>query len=90
MYWKNNDGTDVLRPNGFNEYLKEIYDLFLSLIDHGGKVLDLGCRNGLLLKHLVENSKYDLIPYGVDFIEESIRQVKEIILPQYAKKLHGS
>ncbi|MEQ9714009.1 MAG: class I SAM-dependent methyltransferase [Candidatus Asgardarchaeum sp.] len=85
MYWKNNDGTDILRPNGFDEYPTDVYNLFLSLIDHDGKVLDLGCGNGLLLRHLITNSKYKLIPYGVDFIEESIKQAKEKILPEFAE-----
>ena len=85
MYWEGNDGSDILRPNGFRSYPKEIYDLFLSLIDHSGSVIDLGCGNGLMLKHLVENSRYKLTPHGVDFIEESIRQAKEIVLPEYAE-----
>ncbi len=84
MYWEGNDGTDILRPNGFTEYPDEIYDLFLRLIDHDGKVIDLGCGNGLMLRHLVTRSKYRLIPFGVDFIEESIRQAKEVVLPEYA------
>jgi len=72
MYWEGNDGTDILRPNGFREYPDEIYDLFLSLVNHDGRVLDLGCGNGLMLRHLITRSRYRLIPYGVDFIEESI------------------
>ncbi|MGC9095221.1 MAG: class I SAM-dependent methyltransferase [Candidatus Bathyarchaeia archaeon] len=85
MYWKDNDGSDIFRPNGFDEYPKEIYDLFLSLIDHDGRVIDLGCGNGLMLRHLLTKSKHKLIPYGVDFIEESIKQAKEVILPMYAE-----
>ena len=71
MHWKNNDGGTILKPNVFGEYPTEVYNLFLSIIDHDGKVLDLVCGNGLLLRHLVTNSKYKLIPYRVDFIEES-------------------
>jgi len=85
MYWKKNRGSDIFMPNGFREYPEEIYDLFLSLIDHDGKVIDLGCGNGLMLRHLLTKSKYRLIPYGVDFIEESIRQAREVILPMYAE-----
>ena len=84
MYWEGNDGTDILRPNGFREYPAEIYDLFLSLVDHDGKVLDLGCGNGLMLRHLITRSPYKLVPYGVDFLEESIRQAKELVLPEFA------
>ncbi|MEM1509516.1 MAG: hypothetical protein QXY49_05310 [Thermofilaceae archaeon] len=29
--------------------------------------------------------KYKPTPYGVDFIEESIRQAKELVLPEYAE-----
>ena len=36
------------------------------------------------MRHLVENSEYELIPYGVDFIEESIEQAKRDILPEFA------
>ena len=43
MYWKDNDGSDILRPNGFDGYPEEIYNLFLSLVDHDGRVMDLGC-----------------------------------------------
>jgi 2-polyprenyl-3-methyl-5-hydroxy-6-metoxy-1,4-benzoquinol methylase len=85
MYWKANDGSDIFRPNGFNEYPEEVYNLFLSLIDHDGRVIDLGCGNGLMLRHLVTRSKHELVPYGIDFIEESIKQAKEVILPQYAE-----
>lgn len=85
MYWKDNDGSDIFRPNGFHEYPEEVYDLFLSLIDHEGRVIDLGCGNGLMLRHLLTRSKYKLIPHGVDFIEESIKQAKEVILPVHAE-----
>ena len=84
-YWKENDGSDIFRPNGFSEYPQEVYDVFLSLIDHDGRVTDLGCGNGLMLRHLMKRSKHKLIPYGVDFMEESIKQAKEVILPMYAE-----
>lgn len=85
MYWKKNDGSDILRPNGFSEYPGGIYDAFLELVDHDGTVIDLGCGNGLMLRHLVTKSEHKLIPYGVDFIEESIKQAKEVILPLHAE-----
>ncbi|WP_083820434.1 bifunctional 2-polyprenyl-6-hydroxyphenol methylase/3-demethylubiquinol 3-O-methyltransferase UbiG [Thermococcus sp. AM4] len=83
LYWEQNDGNPYL-PNGFLVYPHEIYDFFLSFINHPGRVIDLGCGNGLLLRHLVKNSGYGLIPYGVDFIEESIEQAKREILPEFA------
>lgn len=54
------------------------------MINHDGRVMDLGCGNGLMLKHLITRSRYSLIPFGVDFIEESIRQARRIVLPEYA------
>ncbi|MBO3754754.1 MAG: class I SAM-dependent methyltransferase [Candidatus Brockarchaeota archaeon] len=84
MYWEGNDGSDVFRPNGFFKYPCEIYNVFLNLIDHDGNVIDLGCGNGLILRHLVTRSSYKLIPYGVDFIEESIKQAREVILSMHA------
>ncbi len=33
MYWKGDDDDDIMQPNGFREYPKEIYDLFLNFID---------------------------------------------------------
>jgi SAM-dependent methyltransferase len=84
LYWAENDGSDIYLPNGFREYPHEIYDLFCQQIDHGGKVLDLGCGNGLMLRHLVHHVGHRLIPYGVDFLAESIRQAREQVLPEYA------
>ena len=85
MYWANNDGRDIYLPNGFREYPHEIYNLFCKQIDRDGKVLDLGCGNGLMLKHLITHTKHKLIPYGVDFLKESIKQAREIIPPEYAE-----
>ena len=85
MYWRSRDyKNNIYLPSGFKEYPREIYDLFLGLIHRSGRIIDLGCGNGLLLKHLVENSKYRLEPFGVDFIEESIQQARELILPAYS------
>jgi len=83
MYWKDNDGTDILKPNGFTEYPEEIYNLFLEQIDGDGEIIDLGCGNGLLLKHIICRSKYNLTPYGIDFIPESIDQARMLIHPDY-------
>ncbi|MEB3860496.1 MAG: class I SAM-dependent methyltransferase, partial [Desulfurococcales archaeon] len=54
-------------------------------VDRDGRVIDLGCGNGLLLRHLVSQAGKKLEPYGVDFIEESIEQAKTVILPEYAE-----
>ncbi|MGD2248012.1 MAG: class I SAM-dependent methyltransferase [Candidatus Methanofastidiosia archaeon] len=71
------------------EYPKEIYDVFLRVITKDGKILDLGCGNGLLLKHIMENSGCHMVPYGVDFIKESIHQAKTIIHPENAENFHS-
>lgn len=83
-YWEGNREGNLYLPSGFHEYPHEIYDLFLSLITRDGKVLDLGCGNGLLLRHLITRARHKLVPYGVDFIEQSIQQAKTSILPEYA------
>lgn len=82
-YWKNNDGTNLYRPNGFENLPEDIYKAFVTEIDKDGKVLDLGCGNGLMLKYLMLTSGYKLIPFGVDFMKLSIKQAKEIFHPQY-------
>lgn len=84
-YWRDNDGSDILKPNGFDEYPCEIYNQLMKPIDRDGSVLDLGCGNGLFLKHIMKYSGYRITPYGIDFIEESIRQARELILPEYAE-----
>jgi len=40
-----------------------------------------------MLRHLVTRSRYRLVPYGVNFLEESIRQAKETVLPEYGRTL---
>lgn len=83
-YWKDNDGNNPFRPNGFSMLPEKIYQAFAEQINKDGEVLDLGCGNGLMLKYLMQSLDRKLIPYGADFIERSVRQAKELILPQYA------
>uniref|UniRef100_Q023K5 Methyltransferase domain-containing protein n=1 Tax=Solibacter usitatus (strain Ellin6076) TaxID=234267 RepID=Q023K5_SOLUE len=84
QYWGDRDGSDIFHPNGFPSLPTVIYDFFCEQIAHDGKVLDLGCGNGLMVRHLTERSRFRLIPYGVDFLGASIRQAQEVILPQFA------
>ena len=51
-------------------------------IDRSGTILDIGCANGLLLRSLIEWSKHDLTPYGVDPSQERLAGVKGI-LPKF-------
>ena len=82
-YWKDSDGSNLYRPNGFESLPEDVYMAFLVEINKDGKVLDLGCGNGLMLKYLMTMSGYKLIPYGVDFMPPSIKQAKEILHLQH-------
>ncbi len=84
-YWVNNNNQNFYRPNGFTALPEGAYRAFTAEIDRNGKVLDLGCGNGLMLQYLILTCGYKLIPYGVDFMELSIKQAREIIHPQYPK-----
>ncbi len=79
-YWPI-DHKDIFKPNGINNYqeLSNNFSIVLNFIDYDGKIIDLGCGNGLLLQWLRDNSKYRLEIFGVDFIEKSIRQAKRMI-----------
>jgi 2-polyprenyl-3-methyl-5-hydroxy-6-metoxy-1,4-benzoquinol methylase len=48
-------------------------------INRSRTILDIGCANGLLLRSLMEWSKYDLIPYGVDPSQERLAGVDEVL-----------
>lgn len=69
---------DNWTDNGFNskEGMEEAHKnlLMVASIDKG-KVLDLGCGNGLLLSKIKEN----VIVYGVDFSITKTRKAKELI-----------
>ncbi len=84
-YWGQNDGTDLYLPNGIvkPDKVEGLYDCFCEQITHDGKVMDLGCGNGLMLKYLIEHTPFTLTPYGVDYLEPSIRQAKEMIHPEH-------
>lgn len=83
-YWTDNDGTDLCRPNGFPRLPEVVYTLFAEQVTQSGRILDLGCGNGLMLKYVVSRSPHALIPYGVDLMPESIAQARQIVLPEFA------
>lgn len=69
---------DNWTDNGFNskESQEEAHkDLLMVASIEGGKVLDLGCGNGLLLSKI----KVNITPYGVDFSISKTRKAKELM-----------
>ncbi|MBT5338149.1 class I SAM-dependent methyltransferase [Candidatus Falkowbacteria bacterium] len=78
----------LINVNGFKDYPMDIYNSFLQYLEEDGNVLDLGCGNGLLLRHLTYFSNLNVVPYGVDFLEQSIEQAKEEILPQFNENFY--
>jgi SAM-dependent methyltransferase len=73
-----------LTPNGFTVYPIKEYNYFVNLIDNLNNqnqcsVIDICCGNGLLLKHLIEHCYSQIIPFGIDFLEHSIKQAKVVL-----------
>ena len=58
------------------------YRAYLNQFDHDGTLLDLGCGDGQLLHFLINRTNVNLIPFGVDFLPESISLARES-MPQY-------
>src|SRR3972149_4052303 len=74
----------LLQHNGWlNVPFHPAIRLFLRIIERPGSILDLGCGNGLLLKTLRAQCRYDLVPFGADFLEESIAEARDEILPAF-------
>jgi SAM-dependent methyltransferase len=84
LYWKAKP-KNIFIPNGISSEagLVPKLNLLLGLIKHDGRIIDLGCGNGLLLKLLMEKCSHLLVPFGVDFLEKSIEQAKSEILPEF-------
>ena len=80
-------GKTEYERNGFDEYPELEYSMFIRAINNipvtSLRVIDIGCGNGLLLKHIIQNSGKQIMPYGIDFIEESIEETKCQTLPNY-------
>lgn len=60
------------------------YAAMLESIHSDGTILDLGCGDGMLLHYILAHSPFHHIPYGIDFLEESIDQAKAAVLPEFA------
>jgi len=79
-WFENNKDKFSLDLNGYLVLPMEAYDSTLPFIHKNGKVIDLGCGNGMLLKFLMEFSGHELTPYGIDNKEALIAKAKEELL----------
>ena len=82
-WFKKNERFFSTEMNGYNYMPIDSYLFTLFFINRNGKVMDLGCGNGILLKFLMTFSSHSLIPFGVDLNKKAIRQAKEVLLPRY-------
>jgi SAM-dependent methyltransferase len=55
----------------------------------GGLVLDLGCGNGTLLRRIVDATP-GIIPYGLDYVAESIEHARTLVPDSYDNFLIGN
>jgi tRNA1(Val) A37 N6-methylase TrmN6 len=69
--------------NGYSFPPWAIYDQFLPVINRPGRILELGCGNGLLLRFLCDLSGRALQPFGVDIKEPRIHEARTIVFPEY-------
>jgi SAM-dependent methyltransferase len=82
LYEKKEDFSVEL--NGYRNPPTGPYMTTLPLIDRDGKISDLGCGNGMLLKFFLEFSDHLLEPFGIDKNPKAIQRAKEI-LPAHAQ-----
>jgi len=69
--------------NGYKDIPVNSYLSTLPLINRDGKIIDLGCGNGMLLRFLMEFSGHSLIPHGIDIKKEAIDVLISRIIPEY-------
>lgn len=72
----------LYQTNGYSFPPWTIYDQFLAVVDRPGRILELGCGNGLLLRFLCDLSGLTLQPFGVDNKEARIHQAKTVIFAE--------
>jgi SAM-dependent methyltransferase len=79
------DQTSASRPNGWASLAAQqrAHQVFHRVLSRhpGGAVLDLGCGDGALLRSLVAASAGAFVPYGVDFLPESIEAARAQTVP---------
>lgn len=55
------------------------------MTDKGGKVIDIGCDNCMLLKFICEFSGYKIETLGIDWNIKAIDSAKRNVLPKVSK-----
>ena len=73
------------RQNGYFTCPSDIYAGFLPFIRRSGKILELGCGNGMLLRYLREQANHRLTPFGVDIDIRAVETARTTILPDFAE-----
>jgi len=81
MGWFEGFGHHLFQENGYNSPPISLYESFLAVIDRPGKILELGCGNGLLLRFLCDNSAHLHNPFGVDCSPHLIHRARTEIFP---------
>jgi hypothetical protein len=82
-------GTDDRAQSGFNgspERWRAAREAIVEAIDGDGTFLDVGCANGLLLESVVEWSRFEIEPYGIDFAPGLVHLARRR-LPEWAHRL---
>jgi SAM-dependent methyltransferase len=74
-----------IKLNGFSEPPILSYCSILPFIDFPGSIIDLGSGNGMLLKFIMDFSRYKITPYGIDNNSDAITMAKNFILPDYSE-----
>lgn len=83
--WLNNNKHRFsIELNGYEYPPMATYVGVLSLIDRGGKILDIGAGNGMQLKFIKQFSPHDFVPYGVEKDEKAFKQSIEDVFCRYA------
>jgi tRNA1(Val) A37 N6-methylase TrmN6 len=75
---------ELYRQNGYFSRPSGIYAGFLPFIRRSGRILELGCGNGMLLRYLSERSENRLTPFGIDIDPCAIETARTVILPDFA------
>ena len=76
---------DLYRQNGYSTWPLDIYSGFLPFVRRSGRILELGCGNGMLLRYLMDRSGQALVPFGVDLDPLAIETANTIILPKFSR-----